>query len=104
MGDSFDFGKEWEKTKEQWAKISKEASLVAHKSERELIKLTQKGRLHLDSTAAGLKKEHLYYLIGKEYSKVKAPVTESSHLKKLKEELKKVDREQRSIKKKLKEG
>ena len=66
----YDFKKEWEKTKEQLVKFSKEAAIVAKKGEEELIKFSHRSKLHVDSTTASLKKEHLYYQIGKEFSKI----------------------------------
>jgi len=102
MTPQFDFKKEWEKTKDQLIKISKEAAIIAKKGEEELVKFSQKGKMRMDATAAGLKKEQLYYLIGKEYVKVKEPGKQSAQLKKLVEEMGKIEKEQRLLQKKLK--
>jgi len=56
----------------------------------------------VDSTAISLKKEHLYYLIGKEYVKQENPAQPAPKLTKLINELKKADKEQQVLKRKLK--
>jgi hypothetical protein len=104
MGQQYDFREEWEKTKKKLLIIGKNAVKAAQKGEEELKKLPQIGKMHLDSTTANLKKEHLYYLIGKEYveRKVKCDCP-SSQLKKLLDEVKSLEREQKSIGRKLKQ-
>ena len=102
MKKQYDFKKEWEKTKVQLHKFSKEAARMAKKGEDELVKFSKKGKLHIDSTAVSLKKEHLYYLIGKEYSKIKDPGEQSPSMKKLIGELHKVEKEQRSVQSSIK--
>ncbi len=102
MPAQYDFKKEWEKTRSQLAKFSKEAAKVAKKGEKELIEFSKKSKLHVDSTAISLKKEHLYYLIGKEYTKENAPAQPTAKLTKLMNELKKADKEQRALGRKLK--
>ena len=67
MPGHYDFKKEWEKTKNQLTKFSKEAARVAKKGEEELIKFSRQSKLHVNATAISLKKEKLYYMIGKEY-------------------------------------
>ena len=101
MPTQYDFKKEWEKTRNQLAKFSKEAVKVAKKGEKELVEFSRKGKLHVDTTAISLKKEHLYYLIGKEYAKDKASAQPTAKLTKLLNELKKADREQRVLKRKI---
>lgn len=101
MTKQFDYKKEWEKTKRQLAKFSKEATEIAKKGEKELVKFSKKGKLHVDSTSVSLKKEHLYYLIGKEYCGLKNPEVPSAKLKKYLAEVKKADREQKQLKKKI---
>jgi len=98
----YDFKKEWEKTKKQLMKFGKEASEVAKKGEKELLEFSKKGKLHVDSTAMSLKREHLYYQIGKEYVKIKDAGPQPAKLKKLIDEMNKVDRQQRQLKGKLK--
>ena len=72
------------------------------KGEKELVEFSRKSKLHVDTTAISLKKEHLYYLIGKEYAKENAPAQPTAKLTKLLNELKKADREQRVLKRKIK--
>jgi len=101
MSKQYNFKKEWEITKKKLIQFSKEAAQVAKKGEKELIKFSRKGKLHVDSTAIHLKKEHLYYLIGKEYVKQKNSAQPTAALKKLIEEYRKIHREQFSLKKKI---
>ena len=96
-----DFRKEWPKIKRQLVQVSREALDLAKKGERELIRFSRKGKLHFDATALSLKKEHLFLLIGKEYVKAGCPRTQTSQLKKFIEELKKIDKETRRLKKSL---
>ena len=101
MSTQYDFKKEWEKTRSQIEKFSKEAVKMAKKGEKELVEFSRKSKLHVDTTAISLKKEHLYYLIGKEYAKENAPVKPTAKLTKLLGELKKADRKQRALKRKI---
>jgi hypothetical protein len=103
MPMQYDFKKEWEKTRDQLAKFSKEAAKVAKKGEQELVKFSRRSKLHIDATAISLKKEHLYYLIGKEYTKENTPAEPTPKLAKLINELKKADKEQQTLNRKLKE-
>lgn len=102
MPKQYDFKKEWEKTRAQLAKFSKEAVEVAKKGEKELVKFSHRSKMHMDATAIGLRKEHLYYLIGKEYANLKNPVEPSPKLNKLIAELKNADKEQRALRRELK--
>lgn len=102
MSQKYDVKTEWEKTKEQLVKFGKEASELVKKGEVELVKLTKQSKIHLDATTASLKKEKLYYYIGKEYVKLKDPSSPSPILKQLLDEYKSVDQEQKSLQTKLK--
>ena len=102
MSQKYDVKTEWEKTKEQLLKFGKEASVLVKKGEVELVKLTKQSKIHLDATTASLKKEKLYYQIGKEYVKLKDPTAPSPFLKQLLDEYKSVDQEQKSLQTKLK--
>jgi len=102
MSQNYDFKKEWEMTKKNLIKFSVEAAEIAKKGEKELIKFSQKSKLQIDSAASTLKKEKLFYLIGKEYAKAKRPDKPSVKLTKLMEELKQVDGELKALKSKLK--
>jgi len=104
MSSNYDFKKEWEETKNKFVKFSKEAADIAKKGEVELIKISRKSKLHIDSTAISLKKEKLYYLIGKEYAKAKNPANPSARLTKLVEELKQAEKEQKVLKSKFKKA
>jgi len=98
----YDFKKEWEKTKIQLIKFSKEAAEIAKKGEDELKKFTKKSKLQIDTTAAHLKKEKLFYLIGKEYATAKKANTVSVKLKKLMGDYNKVDKEEKTLLAKMK--
>ena len=102
MPVQYDFKKEWEKTRTQLAKFSKEAIKIAKKGEKEFIKFSRKSRLHVGATSVSLKKEQLYYLIGKEYARAKEPEKSTLKLTKLMNELNKADRKQSILKQKLK--
>lgn len=102
MTTPYDFKKEWDKTKKQLVKIGQESLKVAKKGEEEFVKLSHRGKLHLDSTAASLKREQLYYLIGKEYVKAKQPEKPTPQLSQLLDDLEKVNKEQRALTNKLK--
>ena len=102
MPGQYDFKKEWEKTKNQLTKFSKEAARVAKKGEEELIKFSRQSKLHVNATAISLKKEKLYYMIGKEYMQSKDLEKESPKLVKLVTELKKANKKQSVLKHKLK--
>jgi len=101
MPGQYDFKKEWEKTKIQLEKFSKEAVKVAKKGEMELIKFSRQSKLHVDATAISLKREKLYYMIGKEYASAKDPEKTTPKLGKLITELQKINRRQLALKRKL---
>lgn len=102
MPGQYDFKKEWEKTRIQLAKFNKEAIRVVKKGEKELIALSRKSKLHIDATAISLKKEHLYYLIGKEYAKTNGSTQPTAKLTKLMNEIKKANKDQQALNRKLK--
>lgn len=101
MTNSHDYKTEWEKTKKQLVQFSKEALEVAKKGEQELIKLSKKSKLHIDSTAIILQKEKLYYLIGKEYVKTADTKKPNAKLKKFVAELRAAEKEQKVIQGKI---
>jgi len=102
MSKDYDLKKEWERAKKQLIAFSKEATVLAKKGEKELAKISKKGKLQIDSSAAALKKEHLFYLIGREYIKAKCPGKKSAKMKKLVLDLEKINTEIKSISKKMK--
>lgn len=101
MPGQYDFKKEWEKTRKQLAEFTKEAGRVAKRGEMELIKFSRQSKLHVDATAISLKKEKLYYMIGKEYVHATDPEKTTSQLRKLLAELEKINKRQSVLKRKL---
>ena len=102
MSKQYDFKKEWPKIKKELIRINQEAIKVAKKGQKELVKISHKGRLQIDSTALNLKREHLYHLIGKEYVKSNCPDTQSPKIKKLVHEVRKLDKHIAILKRKIK--
>lgn len=96
-----DFTKEWEATKKQLVKFGKEATAMAKKGEKELLRFSQQGKIQIDATATNLKMEKLYYSIGKEYVNAQTPSTPTAKLKKLIDDLSKLEKQQRALKRKL---
>ena len=103
MKSQRDLKKEWERTKKQLKQLSIEAIKFAQKGEKELVKLSRKSKWHLDSTAVLLKRDRLYFLIGREYAQLKDPRRPSRELQQLMNELKALEKEERSIKRNLKQ-
>ena len=103
MSAQFDFKKEWEKTKKQLLEFSKEATKMAKKGEEELVKFSKKSMDHIDATAANLKKEKLYYRIGKEYiATVEKKDKGTQELDKLVAEYKATVKAEKELQKKIK--
>ena len=102
MPKEHDFQKDWEKAKKQLNQFSKEAMVLAKKGEQEFSKFSHRGKLHIDSTAIDLKREQLYYLIGKEYVKANAPAQPNAAMMKLLDELEKIGKEQKMVRNELK--
>lgn len=102
MPKEHDFKKDWEKARQQLNQFSKDALVLAKKGEEEFIKFSHRGKLHLDSTAIDLKREQLYYLIGKEYVKAKAPAQPTTAMVKLLDEIERIDKEQKAVRSELK--
>ena len=102
MSGQHDFKKDWEKTRLQLIKFSQEAAKIAKKGEEEIVKFSRQSKLRVDVTAMSLKREKLYYLIGKEYAYTKNPEVATPKLAKFVAELKRVDKKQLVLKNKLK--
>ncbi len=102
MPKEHDFKRDWEKARQQLNQFSKEALVLAKKGEREFIKFSHRGKLRLDSTAIDLKREQLYYLIGKEYVKAKGAVQPTTAMVKLLDEIERIDKEQKAVRSELK--
>ncbi len=100
MSAQYDFKKEWEAAKKQILKFSKEAAKLTKKGEQEIIKFSKISKLHIDATTLGIKKEKLYYLIGKEYIMSKDPA-KSAKLTKMVADLKALEEGRKSIQFKL---
>lgn len=96
-----DFKKEWESIKSHLAKFAKETSELAKKGEEELGRFSQRTKLHWDTATVSLKKERLCYLIGREYIRSQNKGQPSANLNELLEEYKKLDTEEKSLKRKL---
>ena len=102
MTEQHDFKSEWQKRRDQLSQLSKEALQVAKRGEKELFELSRKTKIHVDSTALSLKKERLYYLIGKEYAAVQGTNKSTAKLIKFVDELNKANKQQLVLKRRLK--
>jgi len=83
-----DFGKFMEQAKEKFREIGKEVNVLAKKSEKEIVKASKTGKIHIDIMGLGVQKEKVYYDIGKKIVSLnvrkKLGISEiESHLKKL---------------------
>ena len=96
------FKKEWPKIKKQLLDFSQQAVHMAKKGEKEFVRLSHRGKLHLDSTALSLKREHLYHLIGQEYVRAKCPAKPTAKLKQLIEEVDQIEKEQKALGRQIK--
>ena len=99
-----DFKKEWPKIKKQLLDFSQQALHMAQKGEKEVVRLSQRGKLHLNSTALTLKKEHLYHLIGQEYIRAKCPSAPTAKLKQLVDEFNKIEKDHKALERQIKTG
>jgi len=103
MSKQYDFKKEWPKIKKELLKLKKDTMVLAQKGEKELRRLSVQGRIQLDIASLKVKKEHLLYLIGKEYIKSKpAAAGQTAQLKKLTMELGALDKDIKALNRKLK--
>src|SRR5437867_11181099 len=92
-----DLKKNWPKAKKQIEKLGKEALIVAEKGKKELIRFSHESKIRLDITSLELKKERLFYLIGKEFVKEHCPGNNSETLAKFIQELETVSQQQKSL-------
>lgn len=102
MTQQYDFKKEWPKIKKRLMEVSQEATRLAKKGEDELIRFSQKSKMHVDVAALNLKKEKLYYQIGKEYIRAKCPAEKTAKLKGFIDELQGVFSEEKALLRKIK--
>ena len=96
-----DLKKNWPKAKKQLEEFGREALIVAEKGKKELVRFSKESKIRLDLTSFDLKKEHLYYLIGKEFVAENCPGKHGEKLMKLIEELNKVNRDQELLKEEI---
>jgi predicted hydrocarbon binding protein len=101
MSEKYDFKKEWPNIKKKLVSMSQEAIVLAKKGEEELVKFSQKSKLHIDATSLNLKKEKLFYQIGKEYVKAKCPAAKTAKLTKFMEELAQIEKEERVLRRRI---
>ena len=97
-----DLKKDWRKVQEHLQQFKKDLSKIAQKGEKELKKLSHRSLLQVDSAALSLKKEHLLYLIGKEYATLRKPPILTDKLRELFQELNQLKKEHKLISKKIK--
>ncbi len=102
MGQNYDVKQEWEKTKKQLVRFGHEVGELVRKGEDEIIALSQKSKIQIEATTTSLKREKLYYHIGKEFVALSDCTKPSPALKKLLEEYRKLEREQKALNTKLK--
>ncbi|MFA5087893.1 MAG: hypothetical protein WC552_02525 [Candidatus Omnitrophota bacterium] len=93
MKKQINWKKEWASVQEKLIQLGQETKKIFKEGEKEVVKLSRKGKLQLEMSSARLKKEHLFYLIGKEYVQARCPEQRTARLNKLLEELKKVSAE-----------
>ena len=60
-----DFKKFMEQAKEKFGEISREVGILAKKGEKEVVKVSKRGRLQFDIMGISMQKEKIYYDIGK---------------------------------------
>ena len=87
--------------KEKISKFQKHLADIAKISEKELRKISQSGQYYFDATAIHLKKEHLYYLIGKEYIRVHKKNAKGNKLQELLDEYYGAHKDHNFLKKQL---
>jgi hypothetical protein len=97
-----DLKKEWPKMQAELVRIGREAQKLAKEGERELRYFTQQSKLQVDKGALALKKEHLFYLVGKQYVKDGASAVPGATLKELLEQLVKLEDEEARVAQQLK--
>ena len=67
-----DFTKLMEQAKDKFKKFGQEVSVLAKKSEKEIVKASQKGKIQLDIMGLNMQKEKLFYDIGKKVALLNA--------------------------------
>ena len=100
---SEDLKKIWGETKKEFSKLSKDAVILLKKGEKEAVRFSEKGKLNFENTLLKLKKEQIYYTLGKEAVKAyKKNQPDSATLRRLMGQLDAIDKQVSSNKKALK--
>lgn len=102
MGKEGHSKKDLEKIQKSLQQIKMDLVKIAQKGEKELKKVSRKGLLQIDSATLNFKKEHLYFLIGKEYAALKNPPMLTSKLQDLFKELNQLNLDHKEISRKIK--
>ena len=102
MDKKFDYKKEWENTRKKLLKFGREATVLVKKGEKELVDFSQKSKMQIDVAALSLRMEKLYYLIGKEYVRLRDKSKPTDRLRKSLLNLEEIKKQQISLKGKLK--
>jgi hypothetical protein len=97
MDEGYDFKKEWPKIKKELQKVSGEAVKILKKGEEEVVKYSRLGKIHVDSAALRLKKEHLFHMIGKEYLVSGCSCEPSAKMKKYLAEHEKIEKQLKAL-------
>ena len=97
-----DLKNDWPKIKKQLLDVSQQAMELVKKGEEEVVKLTKKGKLQVDLASCSLKREQLYYQIGKEFVKAKYPGSHTEKMNTLISELTAVEKEEKALHKRIK--
>lgn len=67
-----DVAKLLDQAKVKFRKFGKELSVLAKKSEKEIVKASKAGKIQIDIMGLGMQKEKLYYDIGKKVTSLNA--------------------------------
>lgn len=78
-------------------RIGTEAQKMAQEGERELKYFIHQSKLQIDKGTIALKKEHIFYLIGKQYVKDGAPAVPGAELKDLLDRLIKLEEKEQGV-------
>jgi vacuolar-type H+-ATPase subunit H len=89
-----DFNKIWQETKEQLVQLSKDTTDFLKRGEEEISKVSGQAKKNFENMVLKLKKEQLFYFVGKEaYKLLKNKRVPKASLKKLIEEVKNIDKQ-----------
>ncbi len=95
--------KMWPEVKDKLYKIGKDALELAKYGERKVIKLSKKSKLQFELVTLQLKREHLYYKLGKEtISLLKKGVIKNKKLKSMYGQISILDKQIGSTKRNIK--